>query len=140
MLIYVKKKKCFSSDGQTDVQLKTIVRNLTKYIILVKNSTKFNFKIKVNVIITNKISLCTNNFNLFILLIFSIVKPTGTHNQLTFIRRVCAWIHSYGHHLNPSATLARKSTRISISRLTQRWVLTRTKSLTPMPSISWPIN
>ncbi len=28
MLIYV--KKCFSSDGQTDVQLKTIVRNLTK--------------------------------------------------------------------------------------------------------------
>jgi len=32
-LFYVnlcKKKKCFSSDGQTDVQLKTIVRNLTK--------------------------------------------------------------------------------------------------------------
>ena len=31
MLIYVekKKKKCFSSDGRTHVQLKTIVRNLT---------------------------------------------------------------------------------------------------------------
>ncbi len=28
-LIYVK-KNCFSSDGQTDVKLKTIVRNLTK--------------------------------------------------------------------------------------------------------------
>ena len=30
MLINVKKKKCFSSDGQTHGQLKTIVRNLTK--------------------------------------------------------------------------------------------------------------
>ena len=34
MLIYVK-KKCFSSDGQTNVQLKTIVRNLTKNIIFI---------------------------------------------------------------------------------------------------------
>ncbi len=30
MLIYVKKRRSFSSDRQTDVQLKTTVQNLTK--------------------------------------------------------------------------------------------------------------
>ncbi len=55
MLIYVKKKKMFfigRMDGQTDVQLKTIVRNLTKVFKKIKD--KFSPFFRTHYVICKK--------------------------------------------------------------------------------------
>ncbi len=72
MLIYVK-KKCFSSDGQTDVQLKTIARKLTKVYENLKKKTIVLSEIGNRVIvivfsITITLIVCNCNCLSFLLL------------------------------------------------------------------------